>query len=147
MIDQEKLAEVRTRLRGGDTPKDPLSSLTPSELRRLRSEIDRLLPDSGEGVNSLNLDNELVEQYRKTKDLMDEVLSDEDTPANQKAQVCNSVVATLAQLAKLQEDLKREQSMKIMEAVLIDAIKTLPEAVKSEFFTEYERMAEKAGLK
>jgi hypothetical protein len=33
-----------------------------------------------------------------------------------------------------------------MEACLVEAIKTLPEQVKNEFFSEYERMATKAGL-
>lgn len=146
LIDPERLAAVRTMLvEGTKAPKDPLTDMSPAELRRLRAEIDRLLP-AGEGVRDLNLEDELVQQYRKTKDLMDETLGDAATPANQKAQVCNSVVATLGQLVKMQEDLRQEQAMKIMEATLVEAIKTLPEAVKNEFFAEYERMATKAGL-
>ena len=145
MIDAERLAELKTAIRGGDSPKDPLAEMSQSELRRLRSEIDRLLPE-GAGVGDLNLEDELVQQYHKTKDLMDETLLSDETPANQKSQVCNAVVTILSQLVKLQEDLKREQMMKIMEATLVEAIKTLPEETKNEFFTEYERLAARAGL-
>lgn len=144
MINLERKAAIQTMLRSGSAPVDPLKSLSQAELRKLRSEIDRLLPE--DGVSGLDLEDELVQQYLKTKDLMDETLVSEDTPANQKAQVCNSVVTILAQLVKLQEDLRREQTLKIMESVLVEAIKTLPEATKDEFFAEYERMAAKAGL-
>ncbi len=58
----------------------------------------------------------------------------------------NSVVGTLGQLVKLQEDLRRQETFKIMEGVLIEAIKRLPAAVKDEFFTEYARLAKRAGL-
>ena len=144
MIDAERLAEVRTAIAGGGSAHDPLAEMSAADLRKLRGEIDRLLPS--EDVSSMNLEDELVQQYLKTKDLMDETLLDEDCPANQKAQVCNSVVTILGQLVKLQEDLKREQIVKLMEATLVEAIKTLPEEVKQEFFAEYERMAVRAGL-
>ena len=145
MIDQEKLAEVRTRLRGGDTPKDPLSSLTPSELRRLRSEVDKLLPDSGEGLNDLNLENELVQQYRAVKDLQDSVIGDDTVPPNQRAQCANAVASTLQQLVKMQVDLKRGEQMKRMESAFLEAIDGLDEATKCKFFVEYERLATENG--
>ena len=144
MIDAERLAELKTAIRGGESPKDPLAEMSQSELRRLRGEIDRLLPESN--VKSMDLGDELVQQYHKTKTLMDETLSDDEVPANQKSQVCNAVVTILAQLVKLQEDLKLQKTLSIMESVLIDAIKTLPQGSKDEFFAEYERLAKKAGL-
>jgi hypothetical protein len=144
MIDQEKLAGIKTLMRGNEAPKDPLAGLSAKELRRLRGEIDKLLPSSK--VSDLNLEEELVEQYQKIKDLMDEVTESPDVGASQKAQVGNSVVGTLGQLVKLQEDLRRQETFKIMEGVLIEAIKRLPAAVKDEFFTEYARLAKRAGL-
>ena len=143
MLDQEKLAGIKVLMRGKESPKDPLEGLTPKELRRLRGEIDKLLPSR---VSDLNLEEELVEQYQKIKDLMDEVTESPDVGASQKAQVGNSVVGTLGQLVKLQEDLRRQETFKIMEGVLIEAIKRLPAAVKDEFFTEYARLAKRAGL-
>lgn len=142
MIDQEKLAEIRVLMAGGEPVRPSLSDLSEKELRKLRSDVDQLLPRGG--LDGLNLEDELVAQYHKTKDLMDEL--GEETPANQRAQVCNAVVTALGQLVKLQEDLKRQVKLALMESVLIDAIKTLPETAKGEFFSEYERMAKKAGL-
>ena len=144
MIDAERLAELKTAIRGGESPKDPLDGMSPTELRRLRSEIDRLLPESS--VKSMDLGDELVQQYHKTKNLMDETMANEECAPNQKSQVCNAVVTILGQLVKLQEDLKLQKTLSIMESVLIDAIKTLPQGSKDEFFAEYERLAKKAGL-
>lgn len=144
LVDQERYAAIQTRLRG-EAPDvvDPLATLSPADLRRLRSEIDRRLPD--DSVKGMDLGDELVQQYHKTKALMDETLSG-DAPPNQQAQVCNSVVTILAQLVKLQEDLKLQKTLALMESVLVEAIKTLPEAVKEEFFTEYARLAAREGL-
>lgn len=143
MIDAEKLASVKARIAGEDVP-NPLAVMAPADLRKLRREIDGLLPV--DTMATLNLEAELVEQYNKTKGLMNEVLDDEETPANQKAQVANSVVGALGQLVKLQEDLKRQETLKIMEACLIDVVKTLPDERKVEFYADYERLATKAGL-
>lgn len=144
MIDQEKLAGIKTLIRGSEPLKDPLKGMNAKDLRRLRSEIDKLLPSNK--VSDLNLEEELVEQYQKIKDLMDEVSESADVGASQKAQVANSVVGTLGQLVKMQEDLRRQETFKVMEGVLIEAIKRLPAAVKDEFFTEYVRLAKRAGL-
>lgn len=144
MIDPDKAAQMQRMMGQDEYSVGALARMTETELRDLMEEILVLLPK--DELASLNLEEELVSQYRKTKDLMDEVLADMDTPANQKAQVCNAVVSTLGQLVKLQEDLRKEQTLKVMEACLVEAIKTLPEQVKNEFFSEYERMATKAGL-
>ena len=77
---------------------------------------------------------------------MDDVTDDFDVAPNQKAQVANSVVQTLGQLVRLQEDLRRNETFKVMEGVLVEAIKTLPTATKDQFFAEYARVAKKAGL-
>ena len=144
MIDQEKLAGIKTLIRGSEPLKDPLKGMNAKDLRRLRSEIDKLLPSNK--VSDLNLEEELVEQYQKIKYLMDEVSESTDVGASHKAQVANSVVGTLGQLVKMQEDLRRQETFKVMEGVLIEAIKRLPAAVKDEFFTEYARIAKRAGL-
>lgn len=145
MIDQEKLARVESAMGVQFENQTPsLDLMGERELRKLLDDVLKRLPK--DALADLNLEEELVSQYRKTKDLMDEVLGDMDTPANQKAQVCNAVVGTLGQLVKLQQDLRKEQTLKVMESCLVEVIKTLPEKVKGEFFAEYERMATKAGL-
>ena len=145
MIDVEKQAAVTFAVNGGGLRADPLTTMSKAELRKLRNEIDKLLPPL-QTVGDLNLEVELVEQYQKTKDLMDSVTLDEGVPVNQRAQVCNAVVTALQQLVKLQEDLKKQETLKIMEACLIDAVKVLPQVAKDAFFIEYERLAAKAGL-
>ena len=72
MIDAERLAELKTAIRGGDSPKDPLAEMSQSELRRLRSEIDRLLPDK-QTLGEMDMPSELVSQFQVVKDLQDSV--------------------------------------------------------------------------
>ena len=144
MFDPERQAALKTALATSGPTTDPLKDLPEGDLRRLRDDINKLLP--ADAVSNLDLEAELVSQYRKTKKLMDDVLEDAECPANQKAQCANSVVSTLAQLVKLQEDLKREQTLKIMEETLVDTLKMLPEETRNEFYAEYERMAKQAGL-
>ena len=146
MIDEDKLAQVQAAMAGTAPEKEgfDLDAMSVDELRELRDEIDRRLPE--DSLDSLNLEKELVGQYRKTKDLMDSVLHDDETPANQRAQVANSVVTTLGQLVKLQEDLKREETLKLMETCLLEVLLTLPEPTKVAFFTDYERAAKRMNL-
>ena len=124
--------------------KETLLDMTPKELRTLRSMIDELLPE--QTVRDLNLEDELLQQYNKTKQLMDDCIGDPEVAPNQKAQVANSVVSTLGALVKLQEDLRIAQTMKLMDATFIEVIKTAPQEIKDAFFEEYESKARKVGL-
>ena len=97
-------------------------------------------------IKDVNLEAELVNQFDTLKRLQDDVLHDESIPLNQRAQLANTVVSALGQLIKLQIDLQRDEVMKIMEATLIESIKTLPEETKDAFFKDYAFRAEQAGL-
>ena len=144
MIDESKMRALN---KPAELPQDlegVLSNLPKKDLRRLKNMVDSLLPS--QKVKDLDLEDELMQQYEKTKTLMDDCIDDCETAPNQKAQVANSVVSTLGQLVKLQEDLRLQQTMKIMEQALIDTIKGLPKELKDEFFEEYESRAKKAGL-
>lgn len=144
MIDESKMRALN---RPAELPRDvasTLSSMSKKDLRRLRDMIDKLVPP--QKVKDLDLEDELMQQYEKTKSVMDDCIDDDETSPNQKAQVANSVVSTLGQLVKLQEDLRLQQTMKIMEQALIDTIKSLPKETKDEFFAEYESRAKKVGL-
>ena len=150
VVDADRLADVRRMMAGeGAMPTKVtpamLDGLTHQELRALREVIDRKLPDNS--LDELNLEKELVSQYMLVKRLQDAVITDEEIPLNQRAQLANSVVATLGQLVKLQEDLKREESLKLMETCLLDSLLMLPEDVREQFFVDYEKMAASAGLK
>lgn len=144
MINREKLASIQTMMRGGESPAEKLMSMGEDDLRDLRDAINVLLPE--DTVASIDLQEELVNQYRKSKKLYDDVLTDPDVQANQKAQLANSLVAILAQMKKMQDDLMRDRTMQAVEAVLIDSIKTLPQEVRDAFYEECEARAAQAGL-
>ncbi len=146
MIDEDKLAQVQAAMAGTAPEKDgfDLDTMSVDELRELRDEIDRRLPE--DSLDSLNLEKELVGQYRLVQRLQSDVITNDDFAPNQRSQVAGQVASTLQQLVKLQEDLKREQTLKLMEAVLVDMIKSMPEDFKTNFFSEYKQRASKAGL-
>lgn len=144
MIDESKMAKMTAPPEAAKDLKSALKEMPVQELRKVMAMIEELLP--GQKVKSLDLEDELMQQYDKTKDLMDSCISDPDIAPNQKAQVANSVVSTLGHLVKLQEDLRLQQTLKLMESTLIDVIKTLPQEAKDGFFMEYEERAKKAGL-
>jgi len=144
MIDESKMRALNKPTELPQDLEGVLSNLPKKDLRRLKNMVDSLLPS--QRVKDLDLEDELMQQYEKTKSLMDDCIDDCETSPNQKAQVANSVVNTLGQLVKLQEDLRMQQTLKIMEQALIDTIKGLPKELKDEFFEEYERRAKKAGL-
>lgn len=111
-----------------------------------RNEPRSTVINAPKNLNEINLEEEILLAYAKVKDLLDTTLLDEITPANQKAQVVNSLTGTLGQVIKMQIDLRREEKFKLMESLLIEALKTLPEQQRNEFFVEYERLAGKSGL-
>lgn len=146
MIDEDKLAQVQAAMAGAAPEKEgfDLDTMSVEELRELRDEIDRRLPE--DSLDSLNLEKELVGQYRLVQRLQSDVITNDDFAPNQRSQVAGQVASTLQQLVKLQEDLKREQTLKLMESVLVDMIKSMPEDFKTNFFAEYKQRASKAGL-
>ena len=146
MIDDQKLAQVQAAMAGTAPEKEgfDLDAMSVDELRELRDEIDRRLPE--DSLDSLNLEKELVGQYRLVQRLQADVITNDDFAPNQRSQVAGQVASTLQQLVKLQEDLKREQTLKLMESVLVDMIKSMPEDFKTNFFAEYKQRASKAGL-
>ena len=144
MIDAERLAEVRTAIAGGGSARDPLAEMSAADLRKLRGEIDRLLPDAD--IDGMNLETELVEQYNLVKDLQSSCLHDDAIPLNQRSQLAGQVASTLQQLVKMQVDLKRDERLKKIESVFLEAIENLPEEVKDAFFDAYERIALSKGV-
>lgn len=147
MIDESKLAKLKAPEPRALNLEDQLKAMPEQQLQQLLRLVESLLPQPGpRAVKELNLESELMEQYEKTKRLMDTCLLDTEVAVNQKAQVANTLVATLGQLVKLQDDLRLQQTLNLMESTLIDVIKSQPDPFKEEFFEEYELKARKAGL-
>lgn len=114
-----------------------LSLMAEAQLLDMRQRIDDLLPTRS--LKSLNMEQELVVQLQIVQKLQDEVMDDTDTPANQRAQVANSVASTMQTLAKLQVELYDSERLKKIEACLILAVDNLPQEAQVLFFAEYER--------
>ena len=142
LVDQERYAAIQTRLRG-EAPDvvDPLASLSPADLRRLRSEIDRRLPEK-KTLAEMDMPGELVEQFRKVKELQDDVLGDDEVPANQRAQVAGAVASTLQHLVKMQTDFYTSERFRNIENLMIKFMKKMPLETATEFLNEYEKIGE-----
>ena len=145
MIDEDKLAQVQAAMAGTAPEKEglDLDTMSVEELRELRDEIDRRLPE--DSLDSLNLEKELVGQYRRVKRLQDDVIMDDEIPPNQRSQVAGQVASTLKQLVDMQVDLKQGEQMKRMEAAFLDAIEDVDEDVKAKFFANYDVIATNKG--
>ncbi len=114
-----------------------LSGMNIHELLALKAQIDTFLPS--QTLVDMDLEGELLMQYHQTKLLLSSVIDDEETPANQKAQLMNTCSAILTQITKSQSDLYNGERLKILEQALINALKTVDTDIAERFFVNYER--------
>ena len=140
MIDPVRLAEVKTMLRGGETPRNELSDIPQPELRRLRAEVDRLLPEMK--LADMDMPRELMDQFQVVKDLQSSVMDDSEVPANQRATVANAVASTLQNLVKMQTDFYTSERFRSIENLMIKFMKKMPLETATEFLNEYEKIGE-----
>lgn len=144
MINKEKLASLQTMVRGGESPMKTMADMSDEDLRALRDAINAMLPE--DTMSGIDLEGELVTQHRDLKALYRSIVNDPEVQANQKAQVANSILATLGSMKKMQDDLMRDRTSQAIEKVLIAAIQTLPQETKDAFYEEMELLAKKEGL-
>jgi hypothetical protein len=97
------------------------------------------MPEHG-SLRSLDLDAQLYTTYAKAKNYLAEIQNLEDTPANQVAQVFNTISGILKEIVKMQTDLYSAERVKKLEAAMIQAIKLAPREAQEEFFREYEKI-------
>jgi hypothetical protein len=117
-----------------------LEDMDVGDLLALRDAIDKLLP--ARKLSEMRLDEELILQFMRVRELQKKTLEDTRISAQQKAAVVNSVAATLAQLTKMQTELHTAERFKAIENLMIKTIKRLPIEVANDFIAEYERLAE-----
>lgn len=110
---------------------DPLEGLDDAALLELRRRIDaRLKVD----LSRMNLAEELGLQYKAGMELLADVTNDKSTPANQKAQVFNSVSKMLADIIKTQKVVFSAERQKRFEAAFIKVLGRLePESTRVYF--------------
>jgi hypothetical protein len=112
-----------------------LSNFTLQDLLKLRAEIEQKLP--ARSLKDIDLERELVLQWMASQELQNRILQDQETPANQKAQVANSTATILQQLGKLQIEIHSSERLKKIEAILIETLQTLPTEAQEAFFVAY----------
>ena len=115
-----------------------LDNFTLQDLLKLRADIDRRLP--AKHLRDVNLERELILQHQATLELQNQVMSDSDVPANQRAQVANAVASILQQLIKLQETVHTTERLKRIESKLIEALNSLPKEQQESFLAVYEEV-------
>lgn len=139
MINEEKRQALLSGLKTGPSRAiEVLATLQRDELVTLKEALDQLFPTRSLG--EINLEHELIAQFITVKELQQAVMTDKEVPANQRAQVANSVAATLQQLIKMQSEFHTAERFKAIEAMMIKAIRKLPVEVAEQFLSEYERM-------
>jgi len=119
-----------------EKPASVLDSYSQDQLLELRAAVDERLPQRT--LNNVNLEKELVTQLQHAQKLQKDTLEDDSVPANQQAQVLNSVANTLQMLAKLQIDLYDAERLKRLEQILIECLKELPAEAQESFMNAYE---------
>lgn len=119
-----------------DAQGNPFAGLPEEQLLDLRTHLDALLPVRR--LKDVNMEVELVRQLSVVHRLQREVISDDNTPANQKAQVAGQVANVLAVLSKLQVEVYSSERLKKIEAVLIETINLMSAEAQTFFFQEYE---------
>lgn len=110
--------------------------------------IDALLDAYGEIVkylpptelSKMNLEKELLMQFHIVQNLQTNVLADESIPPNQKAQVANTVAATLNKIVDMQQSVYEAERFKLIENALIRYLNSRGEEVAAKFIEEYERI-------
>lgn len=138
MIDPDKAAKINRVIGYEEYSMGSLARMTESELRALRSEIDALLPQ--DDFREMDMAAELVSQLRRVLRLQDDVLQDQETPANQRAQVAGQVASVIQQLTKLQVDFYTPYRFRAIENMVIQFMKKVPLETAQEFLDEYERL-------
>lgn len=113
---------------------DILDGLSSEELISLRHRLDKKL---NLDLTKLNLAEELGMQYRSGMILLASVQEDSETPANQKAQVFNSVGTMLKDIVKQQKVVYDAERLKRFEGAFLKVLEDLPIEAKRKFFDLY----------
>lgn len=140
MIDESK---VKNFGRGEETSTSPFrwSALPLETLLRYLDEIRQVLPATT--LLDMNMEEELILQFQAVRTLQNTILDDISVPANQKAQVANSVASVLGSIADLQNKVYSSERFKRIETLLIRHLNKLPEEVAAAFLEDYEQLVAK----
>lgn len=107
----------------------------PAKTEELEVELD--LPKDVASLSDLDLDEELLAQYKRARRLLALAEHDEEVPLSQKATALNAISTIITNITKTQTELYNAERLKTLELVLISVLKRFPE-IKEQFLAEYE---------
>lgn len=117
--------------------------LSETDLQELRHQIDTMLCLD---LGSLNLAEELALQYRQAKQLQHSIGQDKNTPANQQAQLLNSVRSQLSEIIKQQEVVWGMERLKKFEVAFVKVAGMMSDEQRAVFFDLYGQYLKDATL-
>ena len=105
-----------------------------------------VLPKSATSVELKDIDIgvELEHAFRIAKTLLDSCVNDSETPLNQKAQIISALNTILAAMTKQRTDIYSAERVRILESVLLKALKRHPE-LSTAFLADYRAELEKVA--
>lgn len=115
-------------------PVKAIETYDDATLLRMRNAIDKKLNID---PRNLNMGEELGAQYRAGKALLAHIQDDDSVPANQRAQVFNSVGAMLEKITKQMGVVFSAERLKRFEAAWMKVMLDLPEASRKMYFDLY----------
>lgn len=119
---------------------EPLEDLDLNDDYKTPPPTDMHLRSTDGTLQDLNLDKELYRAYVEASNYLELIKHDENTPANQVAQVLNSMTTILKEITKMQAELYNAERIKNLEAAMVYAIKKAPEDIREAFLIEYEKI-------
>jgi len=93
-------------------------------------------------LDDLDLDKELLQQFTTAKEVLEDIRHEQDVPANQKAQVINTITNILQSILKMQQDLHNVERMKLVENTLIEVLQR-HQTLREAFLEDYEKALKK----
>lgn len=105
------------------------------------------LYDGLTSLDQLDLKQELLLNYKRTAQFIENAQtfnesSAEPIPINQISQLLNTHHTTLKEIIKMQQEVHSIEKIKLVERVVIEVIKTLPDEVQDAFLTRYQAALE-----
>ena len=140
MIDESKVKNLSSGSNSPGSATFQWAHMPQETLLQCLDEIKAVLNSTS--LVEMNMEEELVLQYRAVKALQGRVIDDLETPANQRAQVANAVASSLARLADLQMTIYTSERFKRIETLLIRHLRKLPEDMAAQFLDDYEELLE-----
>lgn len=89
-------------------------------------------------LEAIQVSDELATLYLSAKKLLNNVITDPEVPANQRAQVMNTCLSALERITKTRTDLYNSERIRLIEQTLIRVLGEVDASIKEAFIEKYE---------